>query len=128
MTDITHTNDPELIEADATGHTAHDGDHRGGTDHDDAHDHGPTNKQFVTIFLILAAITAVEVLVSYLDIGALFLPILLGLMMVKFLTVVLYFMHVKFDNKIFGRVFYVGLTLAIAVYSAVLATFHFFTG
>ncbi len=123
MTNVTHTNDSQLIEADATGHAAHDLDHQVGDDH-----HGPSDKQFITIFFILAAITAVEVLVSYIDIGALFLPVLLGLMVVKFFTVVLYFMHVKFDNNIFGRLFYIGLTLAVAVYSGTLATFHFFTG
>ena len=54
--------------------------------------------------------------VSYIDIGALFLPVLLGLMVVKFFMVVLYFMHIKFDNKLFGRLFYIGLGLAVFVY------------
>ena len=101
-----------------------------GTDaaHDEHAHHGPTDKQFITIFFILAAITAVEVVVSYIDIGPLFLPVLLGLMAVKFLVVVLYFMHVKFDNKIFGRLFYIGLVLAMFVYAAALCTFQFFAG
>jgi cytochrome c oxidase subunit 4 len=90
--------------------------------------HGPSDKQFVTIFLILAAITAVEVAVTYVDIGPLFLPVLLGLMVVKFFTVVLYFMHIKFDNKLFGRLFYIGLGLAVFVYAAALSTFQFFAG
>ncbi len=98
------------------------------TGHDEAAHHGPTDKQFVTIFFILATMTAVEVLVSYIDIGPAFLPILLGLMAVKFLTVVLYFMHVKFDHKIFGRLLYIGLALALAVYGATLSTFQFFAG
>jgi cytochrome c oxidase subunit 4 len=101
--------------------TAHD-DHGA-----DVH-HGPSDKQFVAIFFILAAITAVEVAVSYIDIGALFLPVLLGLMVVKFFTVVLYFMHIKFDNKLFGRLFYIGLGLAVFVYVAALSTFQFFAG
>ena len=37
-------------------------------------------------------------------------------MAVKFFTVVLFFMHIKFDNKIFGRLFYIGLGLAVFVY------------
>ncbi|MFT4773836.1 MAG: cytochrome c oxidase subunit 4 [Ilumatobacter sp.] len=90
--------------------------------------HGPSDKQFVTIFFILAAITAVEVAVTYIDIGPLFLPVLLGLMVVKFFTVVLYFMHIKFDNKVFGRLFYIGLGLAVFVYAAALSTFQFFAG
>ncbi len=90
--------------------------------------HGPSDRQFVTIFFLLAGLTAIEVAVSYIDIGPLFLPVLLGLMVVKFFTVVLYFMHIKFDNKLFGRLFYIGLGLAVFVYSAALATFHFFAG
>ena len=90
--------------------------------------HGPSDKQFVTIFFVLAAITAVEVAVSYIDIGPLFLPVLLGLMVVKFFMVVLYFMHIKFDNKLFGRLFYIGLGLAVFVYGAALSTFQFFAG
>ena len=100
------------------------------TTDDAAHDnhHGPTDKQFVGIFFALAAITAVEVAVSYLDIGPLFLPVLLGLMIVKFFTVVWYFMHVRFDAKIFGRLFYIGLGLAVVIYVAMLSTFQFFAG
>ena len=101
-----------------------------GTDaaHDEhAHD-SPSDKQFITIFFILAAITAVEVVVSYIDIGPFFLPVLLGLMAVKFFVVVLYFMHIKFDNPLFGRLFYIGLVLAVAVYAAALSTFQFFAG
>jgi cytochrome c oxidase subunit 4 len=90
--------------------------------------HGPTDRQFVTIFFILAVLTAIEVAVSYIDIGPAFVAVLLGLMAVKFFTVVLYFMHVKFDNKLFGRLFYIGLGLAIVVYTGALTTFHFFAG
>ena len=67
-----------------------------------------------------------EVTISYVDIGPLFLPVLLILMVLKFVTVVSYFMHLKFDNKIFSFMFYVGLVLAVFVYCAALATFHFF--
>lgn len=120
---ITHEDaSTEAVEADATGQPLREDDgHPGdGT-------HGPTDRGFITIFLILAAITAVEVAVSYVDIGPLFLPVLLGLMVVKFFTVVWYFMHVRFDNKVFGQLFYIGLGLAVFVYAAALATFHFFS-
>ena len=97
---------------------------------DEAHDnhHGPTDARFIAIFFILAAITAVEVVVSYVDIGILFLPILLALMVIKFFTVVWYFMHVKFDHPLFGRLFYIGLGLATFVYLVALTTFRFFGG
>ena len=91
------------------------------------HAHGATDFQYVIIAAILAGITALEVLVSYVDIGPLFLPVLLILMAIKFVTVVSFFMHLKFDNKLFSWFFYSGLFLAIGVYVAALACFHFFT-
>jgi cytochrome c oxidase subunit IV len=88
--------------------------------------HGATDRQYILIAFILAVITAGEVTLSYVDVGPIFLPTLLILMVIKFLTVVSYFMHLKFDNKIFSFMFYLGLVLAVAVYSAALSTFHFF--
>ena len=49
-------------------------------------------------------------------------------MAVKFVTVVSYFMHLKFDNRIFSWLFYSGLILAVLVYVAALCTFQFFAG
>jgi cytochrome c oxidase subunit 4 len=92
-----------------------------------AHDgHSPSDSTFVKTFFFLAAVTALEVAISYIDIGAAFLPILLGLMILKFFTVVLVFMHVRYDAKIFGRLFYIGLALAVVVYVSMLMTFLFF--
>ena len=65
--------------------------------------------------------------ISYIDIGPLFLPVLLILMAAKFITVVSYFMHLKFDSRIFTYVFYFGLLLALFVYIGALTTFHFWT-
>jgi cytochrome c oxidase subunit 4 len=49
------------------------------------------------------------------------------MMAVKFVIVVSYFMHLKYDNKLFSWVFYAGLILALIVYGIFLATFHFFS-
>jgi heme/copper-type cytochrome/quinol oxidase subunit 4 len=95
--------------------------------HDD-HGHGYTDWQYVVVAFVLAVITAIEVAVSYLDIGPLFLPTLLVLMAIKFITVVRLFMHLKFDSKIFSWMFFSGLLLALGVYLAMLAAFHMFTG
>ena len=70
--------------------------------------------------------TAAEVTLSYIDVGPVFLPALLILMVAKFITVVSYFMHLKFDNKLFSFLFYLGLGLAVFVYAVALSTFHFF--
>ena len=90
--------------------------------------HGATDKQYILIAFILAVITAAEVTLSYVDVGPIFLPALLIMMVAKFIIVVSYFMHLKFDNKIFSFMFYMGLLLAVGVYSVTLATFHFFSG
>ena len=100
-------------------HAAADGAH-------DAAEHGMSTRGYINIALILAAITALEVSTYYVDFGPLFLPSLLIMMVVKFVMVVSYFMHLKFDNKIFSWLFYAGLFLAIGVYAAALGTFHFF--
>ncbi len=89
------------------------------------HQHGATDRQYIVVALILAVITAAEVSVSYLDIGPVFLPALLIMMAAKFITVVSYFMHLKFDAPILRKVFYAGLITALAVYLVALSTFHF---
>lgn len=97
-----------------------------GTGNDSAHEHGMSDSGYIRIALILAAITALEVSTYYVDFGPLFMPVLMVLMVVKFVMVVSYFMHLKFDHKLFGFLFYVGLGLALACYIAMLATFKFF--
>jgi cytochrome c oxidase subunit 4 len=101
--------------------------------HTDAHaesgehaEHGLSTRGYVNIAIILAVITALEVATYYVDFGPFFLPSLIIMMVAKFVIVVSYFMHLKFDNKIFSFLFYSGLFLAIGVYVAFLATFHFF--
>jgi cytochrome c oxidase subunit IV len=97
------------------------GEHPGGT-----HE-GASDFTYIKIALALMLLTGAEIAVSYLDIGKFKVPILLVMMFVKFFTVVLYFMHLKFDNVLFKRLFYTGLFLAILVYVAMLSTFHFFS-
>lgn len=88
--------------------------------------HGMSNAGYVRIALILGSITALEVSTYYVDFGPLFMPALLIMMAIKFVMVVSYFMHLKFDNKLFSMMFYAGLFLAVGVYSTALATFKFF--
>ena len=94
--------------------------------HEDAHEHGMSDAGYIKIAIILALITALEVSTYYVDFGPLFMPALLTMMVVKFVMVVSYFMHLKFDSKIFSFLFYTGLGLALFVYMLALATFKFF--
>ncbi|MEP7203690.1 MAG: cytochrome C oxidase subunit IV family protein [Ilumatobacteraceae bacterium] len=105
-------------------------DHSAPTGHaspDDVHEHKP-NSFYIKVAAALAIVTGVEVGLYYLDLGKLFLPTLLVLMVVKFVTVVSLFMHLRFDNRIFSWLFYSGLFLAVFVYLAALMTFRFFDG
>ncbi len=90
-----------------------------------AHEH-PSDNRYIVIALILGVITAAEVAASYIDLGLAFIPLLLFMMAIKFFVVVSYFMHLKFDNHIFKRLFYTGLFLAMGVYIGPLMTFRFF--
>jgi len=98
------------------------------TDPDDHPGEHWTDLQFVYLAIALAVITAIEVALSYMvdDLGAAFLPLLLILMLIKFFSVVMYFMHLKFDNRLFSLMFYMGLGLAVTVYMIALFTFKFF--
>lgn len=103
-------------------------DHDHVAEHGASHDDHWNDLKYVKLFVFLVVVTAVEVALSYMvdDLGALFLPLLLVLMAVKFFAVVLFFMHLKFDNRLFGLMFYMGLGLAIGVYVVALFTFRFF--
>lgn len=76
----------------------------------------------VAIWLAIA--TAIEVAWYYLDVPhALFVSLLLVLAFLKFSLVVLWFMHLRFDNPVFRRMFLTGILLAITVYVVVLVIF-----
>ena len=100
-------------------HNEHVAAHEGG--------HKP-NSFYIKVAGSLALITLIEVGLYYRDLGKLYLPVLLVLMVIKFVTVVSLFMHLRFDNKIFSWLFYSGLLLAVFVYLAALMTFRFFDG
>jgi cytochrome c oxidase subunit 4 len=94
----------------------------------EAHEEHWTDLQYIKLAILLAVVTAVEVWLSYAkdDLGPVFLPALLILMAFKFFAVVLFFMHLRFDNRLFSILFYMGLGLAVGVYIVALFTFQFF--
>ena len=91
-----------------------------------------TDQTYVRVAIILAIITAVEVAIWYLEsLRAVLVPALLILSVAKFLMVVGFFMHLKYDSRIFRFMFGAGLLLSLSVYLAMLAMFwtsHFFSG
>jgi caa(3)-type oxidase subunit IV len=98
--------------------------------HSEVHEHGAehvSDLKYIQIAIVLGVITGMEVYASYADwLGKAFLPLLLVMMAIKFVMVVLFFMHLKFDSKWFSFLFWSGFALAVGVYVAALACFHFF--
>ena len=95
-------------------------------DHQDQPHAHPTERQYVAVALVLAAITAAEVGLYY--ITSIPDPVLIGLLcamaLVKFSLVALWFMHLRFDSLIFRRLFVTGIALAAGVYLILLSSLH----
>lgn len=98
---------------------------------DHAEPHHPGPRKYIQIGIWLALITVFEVAVYYVDFFTdrepLLVFTLVTCMFIKFMIVARWFMHLKFDNPGYGRVFATGIALAVAVYVVVLATFGVFT-
>ncbi len=83
----------------------------------------PGPLEYVKIGLILAVITAVEVGLFYLDIAQWALvTILVVLSAVKFSLVVMWFMHLRFDSRVFSWLLVGGLALIGLLLVVVLST------
>jgi cytochrome c oxidase subunit IV len=86
--------------------------------------HHPSPGQYVKIAVILAVLTAIEVAVAYIDaLSGVLIPVLGALAVAKFAIVVGYFMHLKFDSKLFRYLFVTGLGFALVVFLIVLLIF-----
>jgi cytochrome c oxidase subunit 4 len=91
-------------------------------------EHYPDEWQYIKVALILFAITMAEVAVYYISgLKDVLIPILLTMAVVKFSLVALYFMHLRFDSKLFRRLFVTGIILAIIVYMIALTSLHVFS-
>ena len=101
------------------------------TEHKSNH---PSLKQYLVIAVILFAITIVEFGIIWEpigvedDLGPTVTPILIGLSAIKFAIVIMYYMHLKFDDRFFGTVFVAGVVLAFAVGGALMTLFLSFDG
>lgn len=92
-----------------------------------AHEHHhPTGNQYAVIALILTAITVVEVWAYYIPslvASPLFNPALIVMSAIKFAIVVLFYMHLKFDNRLFRVVFTGSLIIAMCTIVALMFLF-----
>ena len=85
----------------------------------------PTSFTYLKVGTILAILTATEVAVFYVDVlEPAFLAIFLILSVAKFILVILFYMHLKFDSRLFSGIFVGGLMLAIVVAVALMSLFQ----
>jgi cytochrome c oxidase subunit 4 len=94
--------------------------------HHEAHPHGAdtahapgghaTWQTYVLIGVILTVITGIEVGIFYIPgLKGVLIPALLALSALKFFIVVFWYMHLKYDNRLYSRVFFAPLLLATLV-------------
>jgi cytochrome c oxidase subunit IV len=102
------------------------------TDHSsvaEGHNH-PSPKLYIQIAVVLAIITLVEVFILYIpDLGfegfrPFLVPLFLIMSIGKFVLVVGWYMHLKFDDPFFLRMFGFALLIALTIATAFIAIFH----
>jgi cytochrome c oxidase subunit 4 len=115
-------------------HDTHDHAHTTNVDHaslGEVHEH-PTWGTYKWVALILTLMTVVEVWVYYIPsfvATSLFVPTLLIMSAVKFAIVVMFYMHLKYDHKLFRALFTGPLVIAIITMIVLMFLFgHFVIG
>jgi cytochrome c oxidase subunit 4 len=84
----------------------------------------PSSKQYVFIGVILCILTAAEVAVYFVEsLAPILFHILVVLSTVKFILVVMYYMHLKFDSRLFSAVFLLPFSLALFMVLAMITLF-----
>ncbi|MBI3970539.1 MAG: cytochrome C oxidase subunit IV family protein [Chloroflexi bacterium] len=85
-------------------------------------EHHPKPALYAGIFVVLFILTALEVGVTYFpEIPQ--VPVLLTLALAKGALIVLFYMHLKFDSRVFSTFFLVGLILAVSLIVTLMALF-----
>ena len=95
----------------------------------------PQSREYVILAIILGVVTGLEVAAWYWDairsvmIGStaidLLPPILIVMSAFKFALVIMFYMHLKFDHRLFSSVFLFGLAAAGFIIIAFIVLFHF---
>jgi cytochrome c oxidase subunit 4 len=81
----------------------------------------PNALRYVQIAVILTVLTTIEIAVYYIhSLSKVLIPILLTLSAIKFALVVLWYMHLKFDNRIFSALFTLGLIIGGSILIAMI--------
>jgi cytochrome c oxidase subunit 4 len=89
----------------------------------------PQPRDYWMIAAILAVITAAEVAVTYVDaLDSVVAPLLIVMAIAKFALVVGWFMHLRFEERRYRVLFYIGLVSAPILFGIVLLTFGVLIG
>jgi cytochrome c oxidase subunit IV len=94
------------------------------------HEH-PTWKEYKWVALVLTVVTILEVWAYYIPsfvASSAFVPTLLLMSAVKFAIVVLFYMHLRYDHKLFKSLFTGPLIIAMSTLVALLFLFGKFAG
>ncbi len=90
--------------------------------------HHATPRDYVIVALALAVVTIAEVWVAYVEeLRRLLVPILFVLSAAKFSLVALFYMHLRYDSRLFSALFVFGIGLTAAILIALLALFGLLT-
>ena len=90
-----------------------------------AHAH-PGAITYIKVAAILAILTITEVAVYYIPaLLPVITPILIVLSIGKFVLVVAFYMHLKFDSRLFTGIFAWGMFVAIAIVLAMIALYAY---
>jgi cytochrome c oxidase subunit IV len=82
---------------------------------------GASRRTYVLVFVALAVLTAVEIGVTYLPLPR--VPVLVPLALFKAGLVALFYMHLKYDKRVFALVFLAGLLMGVGLILSLLALF-----
>jgi cytochrome c oxidase subunit 4 len=98
--------------------------HAAAAHHHEEHAH-PGEGFYVKVAIALTIITAVEVIIYYLEgFRGFLVPALIVLSIMKFAAVVGFFMHLKFDDKRLAWIFSAGLAISLSVMIAMVVITH----
>lgn len=89
----------------------------------------PGTRLYIAVAVILAALTALEVMVFYIEaLAPVLVPVLLVMMAAKFVLVAMFFMHLKSDGPVLTAIFAWGIFIATAIIVGLMAIFGKFGG
>ncbi len=84
------------------------------------HHDEPTVRQYIEIAAVLSVLTMMEFSTYFIEFGWFHIPLLLTLMAIKFGLIVGFFMHLRYDTRLFTRLMLTGLIGALTLYGVVL--------